>query len=124
MDLQKELEKKKKDKAQIIRVQAAQLKIVTDEFDAEIDALKQQIADDEVTYSRGDQFSTKNNGITNRILIVISDEMSLIDMVDGMVMKGPVKIENNRRITKYEFSILTHGYPYTRTYDARKQCKC
>lgn len=90
----------------------------------EIAAIRKQIADAEVTYSIGDRFVRASD--TDKYILVSDGDGNclLICLADGETWAGSAECVNSNRISKDELAEIRNRTPFTRYYDARKQCKC
>ena len=111
-DLQAKLEQALKDQA------ASNLTFVK-----EVESLRKQIADKEVTYSVGDRFT---RGQVKYILIWggYTGWCGLVDLSSGEVWSTGTIPVAKRKITADELSKMSGCGNFTRYWDARKQEKC
>ena len=112
------------------------LKAKLEQVDDDIQALRevkmaivQQIADSEVTYSRGD----KLKGFDGEYIIAFTGHLNvaketptvgLVCIKDGSAWQSRTVVKDTCRITSEEFAQLCSDRKFTRYWDARKQCKC
>jgi hypothetical protein len=127
MSLQDKLEQEQLKLSQNVADRKA-LEGVGDGIATKIESLMDEIADTEVTYSRGDRFTSANSeyalsftgfqSITKEVPTV-----GLTDLKDGGTWKARTIVEDCCRISSKEFTLLCGDRTFTRIWDSRKQEK-
>ena len=97
------------------RVEIEELKVLGAVIEAEIAAT-------EVTYSIGDRFVLDTGG--ERMLVEAEELVYMISLESGKEVTGFGPVKDRTAISLDEMSDNIDLDQYTRTYDARKQCKC
>ena len=88
--------------------------------DRNIAALKQQVADAEVTYSVGDRLGFED-GVGERLIVSVGKYISIVDIEDGRSVGYIDDCVDKKKITKAELARINVCLEYIKIYDARKQ---
>ena len=83
-------------------------------------ALKQQVADAEVTYSVGDRLGFED-GVGERLIVSVGKYISIVDIEDGRSVGYIDDCVDKKKITKAELARINVCLEYIKIYDARKQ---